>query len=203
MDNAPHATAIAVPASADVHRSGSGRFTSDAAPSSANRNAGEPIPTRRRATRGGALMMMPRGRRLMPVERTRAFPGTTQPNRPRRRVMRMFGVMCGTNPVARSSHSASESASRQAIQIRRVCGFGTRGSIAGLFRTTCRTRSGVPSTTIASRVGSWISTICHGRPVRKSLCAPSITPSSDVTLCGSFVPAAIPGRVDVAEADPG
>ena len=42
--------------------------------------------------------------------------------------------------------------------------------------------------TIASRVGSWISTICHGSPVRRSLCAPSMTPSSDVTLCGSFVP---------------
>ena len=31
-------------------------------------------------------------------------------------------------------------------------------------------------------------TICRGSPVRRSLAAPSITPNSDVTLCGSFVP---------------
>ena len=48
--------------------------------------------------------------------------------------------------------------------------------------------SGVVSMTNRRRTGSWISTICHGRPVRRSLAAPSITPSSEVMLCGSFVP---------------
>ena len=53
--------------------------------------------------------------------------------------------------------------------------------------------------TNSERTGSWISTICQGRPVRRSLAAPSITPSSDATLCGSFVPAAVAGVVDVRE----
>ena len=70
--------------------------------------------------------------------------------------------------------------------------FRTSRSMIGLASTTRRRRSRVPSTTIASRVGSWISTICHGRPVRRSLCAPSMTPRSDVTLCGSFVPQPYP-----------
>ena len=48
--------------------------------------------------------------------------------------------------------------------------------------------SGVVSTTNRMRIGSWISTICQGSPGRRSLAAPSITPSSDVMLCGSFVP---------------
>ncbi len=48
--------------------------------------------------------------------------------------------------------------------------------------------SGVVSMTNRMRTGSWISTICHGSPVRRSLPAPSITPKSDVMLCGSFVP---------------
>ena len=39
-----------------------------------------------------------------------------------------------------------------------------------------------------NRTGSWISTICQGSPVRRSLAAPSMTPSSDAMLCGSFVP---------------
>ena len=47
--------------------------------------------------------------------------------------------------------------------------------------------------TNSRRTGSWISTICHGSPVRRSLAAPSITPSSDVMLCGSFVPHPYPG----------
>jgi hypothetical protein len=46
----------------------------------------------------------------------------------------------------------------------------------------------VASMTMSSRTASWISTICHGSPVRRSLAAPSITPSREVMLCGSFVP---------------
>ena len=38
------------------------------------------------------------------------------------------------------------------------------------------------------RIGSWISTICQGSPGRRSLAAPSITPNSDVMLCGNLVP---------------
>jgi len=57
--------------------------------------------------------------------------------------------------------------------------------------TFCMT-STVVSHTISRRTGSWISTICHGRPARRSLCAPSITPSSEVTLCGSLVPQPYP-----------
>ena len=38
------------------------------------------------------------------------------------------------------------------------------------------------------RMGSWISTICWLRPVLKSLAAPSMTPKSEVMLCGNFEP---------------
>jgi hypothetical protein len=58
----------------------------------------------------------------------------------------------------------------------------------GLPSSTFCITLGVVSHTMSSRTGSWISTICHGRPVLKSLAAPSITPSSDATLCGSLVP---------------
>ena len=49
-------------------------------------------------------------------------------------------------------------------------------------------RSGDVSITNRIRIGSWISTICQGRPVRRSLAAPSMTPSRADTLCGSLVP---------------
>ena len=48
--------------------------------------------------------------------------------------------------------------------------------------------SGVVSMMNSRRTGSWISTICQGRPVRRSLEAPSMTPSRAARLCGSFVP---------------
>ena len=48
--------------------------------------------------------------------------------------------------------------------------------------------SGVVSMMKRMRTGSWISTICQGSPVRRSLLAPSITPSRPATLWGSFVP---------------
>ena len=48
--------------------------------------------------------------------------------------------------------------------------------------------SGVHSMTFNRRTGSWNSIICQGRPVRRSLAAPSMTPTSAVMLCGSFVP---------------
>src|SRR5690348_9428795 len=93
--------------------------------------------------------------------------------------------VCGTNPSLRNSQSASDRGSRHEIQIHR---FRTSRSIARLLAMTRASRSRGASTMNVSRVGSWISTICQGKPVRRSLCAPSITPSSDVTLCGSFVP---------------
>ena len=104
--------------------------------------------------------------------------------------------VCATKPVERSSHNVPECASRQASHTQPL---RTSRSIAGLASTTRDRRSRVASTTIARRVGSWISTICQGRPVRRSLCAPSMTPSSDVTLCGSFVPQPYPVGIDVAE----
>src|SRR5262249_47043243 len=54
-------------------------------------------------------------------------------------------------------------------------------------RMRCRA-CGVVSTTKRMRSGSWISTICHGRPGRRALAAPSITPTSAAILCGSLVP---------------
>ena len=66
--------------------------------------------------------------------------------------------------------------------------FRTRRSIASSPAITRASASGFASMTKRLRSGSWISTICQGSPGRRSLAAPSITPSSDVMLWGSFVP---------------
>ncbi len=72
-----------------------------------------------------------------------------------------------------------------AIRIQR---FTTNCFSEALAAMVFSNRSGVVSTTNRIRTGSWISTICQGKPVLKSLAWPSITPTSPVTLWGSFVP---------------
>src|ERR1051326_831261 len=74
------------------------------------------------------------------------------------------------------------------IAANRIHRFSTTCFSDGLALTTFMRRSGVVSTTNRIRTASWISTICHGNPVRRSLAWPSITPTRPATLWGSFVP---------------
>ena len=70
----------------------------------------------------------------------------------------------------------------------RIQRFSTNCLKEALAFITFIRRSGVVSMTKRMRTGSWISTICQGNPVRRSLAWPSITPIRPVTLWGSFVP---------------
>ena len=147
--SAAHAIVIELPASEPVHRSGSGRLTSDAPPSSASRTAGDPTPTSTSHVRGTlAVMPMARLRRASvrrrggparspPEEGTRACPDTTRPIRPRPPPGHVRACAARSRST-RSSHKAPDSASRQASQIQR---FRTSRSMSGLPCTTRQRRS--------------------------------------------------------------
>ena len=71
--------------------------------------------------------------------------------------------------------------------------------IPGLRSMIRRIASGVVSMRNSDRTGSWISTICQGSPVRRSLAGPSITPRSDARVVRQLGTGAESSVVNVRE----
>ena len=95
------------------------------------------------------------------------------------------GASNSSNPLSPRTWTRAEAGSMVAMRIQR---FSTSCFSEGLASIILTRRTGVVSTTKRMRTGSWMETICQGKPVRRSLAWPSMTPIRAVMLCGSLVP---------------